>query len=58
MPSRTRLPSPVTARAAADVSVVKPHPLAWKRARQLADGDVRRLVVLRDGSVLVLRAQG
>jgi hypothetical protein len=44
-PSRAPRPAPVES--------VRPAPEAWSLARLWADGDVRRLEPLPDGSVLV-----
>jgi hypothetical protein len=35
------------------VDVRRPDLAAWRHALELADGDVRRLTVLEDGTVLV-----
>ena len=37
------------------VTTTKAHPLAWARALKLANNEPRRLRVLEDGAVLVLR---
>lgn len=47
--------SPTTRRPRQPVTITKPHPLAWRKARALANGDVGRLRIQTDGSVLVLR---
>lgn len=52
---RTRLRTKRTTPPAAPVTSTKADPLAWGRAYELAGGDVSRMVVLADGSVLVLR---
>jgi hypothetical protein len=35
------------------VTIIRPHPLAWQHALQLADSDTTRLRTQPDGSVIV-----
>jgi hypothetical protein len=37
------------------VTTIKAHPLAWAKALEPSDNEPRRLRVLEDGAVLVLR---
>ena len=46
-------PSPPRRPPVTRVGVRRAHPLAWRKALELADGDARRLDVQEDGSVIV-----
>ncbi len=53
MRRRPRLAQPQSAREAQPVTVVRAHPLAWATARELAGGDVHRLLIVDSSTVIV-----
>ncbi|GGV43445.1 hypothetical protein GCM10010182_80110 [Actinomadura cremea] len=51
--AKTKISSNAESGRTGPVTVRRADPRAWKVAREVAEGDVRRLEILADGSVLI-----